>query len=510
MRWKTISDKGFKFVILVFEAEKEKLVVKKRLLSVVLAACLIISYSFSLSGCGLIKAAQSAKEAGANSGKTDAGGYNSVTEGAQTEGTQTGGTQTGGIQNKVTQTGETNTDGMQTSGTQNTETQADKAQALMQSMVGAWVFSDTTYDVYIEIELRVDEDNTFEMQYNDRFYMDNLGEVHYYKGHMESTYIADEPVIDFVVDETDDDIYSQNRSLGSFFVDRIMDGEYGQKLMYLTQVNNGDSIVSIYADEMRPIFCEIDEFVDYYAEYLEAEALDKNAKQHYVDNPSYNYYCSVDNVANPSIKVSLEGYIMNEIIDTEEWFDYLGREVPLDDMWEDDTYIYCLEDDAIGPDIVLQVYEKDTNRHLYKFDMCEYRYGENYGQTGFEDFTLQEIRYARIVDDVLYIATGHNTYADACPETGYITAIDVNDGSVIWKSKAQVCNSDNFEIVGNCIITGYGFTDEPDYLYVLSMNNGEVVDQLKVKNKIDYIYYSDGRLDVRTYSYNYGFIVDEQ
>ena len=42
------------------------------------------------------------------------------------------------------------------------------------------------------------------------------------------------------------------------------------------------------------------------------------------------------------------------------------------------------------------------------------------------------------------------------------------------------------------------------------MNNGEVVDQLKVKNKIDYIYYSDGRLDVRTYSYNYGFIVDEQ
>ena len=45
--------------------------------------------------------------------------------------------------------------------------------------------------------------------------------------------------------------------------------------------------------------------------------------------------------------------------------------------------------------------------------------------------------------------------------------VDVNSNSVIWKTEPLTSNANTFEIIGDNIVCGYGFTAEPDYLYIL-------------------------------------------
>lgn len=49
----------------------------------------------------------------------------------------------------------------------------------------------------------------------------------------------------------------------------------------------------------------------------------------------------------------------------------------------------------------------------------------------------------------------------------YITALDKITGKVLWRTKPLISNAANFEIIEDTLIAGYGFTAEPDYLYLL-------------------------------------------
>ena len=60
-----------------------------------------------------------------------------------------------------------------------------------------------------------------------------------------------------------------------------------------------------------------------------------------------------------------------------------------------------------------------------------------------------------------------------------------------------------FVVKGDVILCGYGFTAEPDYLYQINRNTGEVIDRLSLKKAPDLIVEQDGKLYVHTYSYNY-------
>ena len=64
-------------------------------------------------------------------------------------------------------------------------------------------------------------------------------------------------------------------------------------------------------------------------------------------------------------------------------------------------------------------------------------------------------------------------------------------------------NSINFVVEGFVLICGYGFTAEPDYLYQINRNTGEIIDRLLLKKMPDLIVEQDGKLYVHTYSYNY-------
>jgi hypothetical protein len=115
-------------------------------------------------------------------------------------------------------------------------------------------------------------------------------------------------------------------------------------------------------------------------------------------------------------------------------------------------------------------------------------------------FARQGVTWAVQEGDILYMARGHNGYAkDAGGQTGYLFAWSIPEQKVLWNSQPVVCNSDNFVIVGDVIICGYGFTDEPDFLYQINRWTGAVLDTMKMRTGPEYFVRKAGKLHVRTY-----------
>ena len=87
--------------------------------------------------------------------------------------------------------------------------------------------------------------------------------------------------------------------------------------------------------------------------------------------------------------------------------------------------------------------------------------------------------------------------------------IDINSGDTIWVSDKLISNSNNFVRWGDNIITGYGFTAEDDYIYILNRFTGEVTEKIKVKKSPDYFAFVNDEVWVRTYSYDYVFKIQD-
>src|SRR5690606_15984352 len=120
----------------------------------------------------------------------------------------------------------------------------------------------------------------------------------------------------------------------------------------------------------------------------------------------------------------------------------------------------------------------------------------------------QELRWAQVQEGVLYMCTAHMTYASSTGGlNAFITAISLPTGDALWQSDPLVCNSWSFLLRDGWIISGYGFTAEPDFLYVLYMKTGEVVERKKLKSGPEVILEKGGTLFVRTYDRDYEFVV---
>lgn len=226
-----------------------------------------------------------------------------------------------------------------------------------------------------------------------------------------------------------------------------------------------------------------------------------------VENPSEDYYC-IDSAVlygNESV-ISLDMLTeeANDITDTEKWFADNGLEnIEFGDI-EDEKYRYELDGDDGYSRYILRIYDKTSGAHLKTLDFSEYRYANEYKETDY-DFIEQRIWWVQSVDDILYVAIGHNTYTESAPKNGYMTAIDLKDTSVIWKSAPCVTNARNFAIIDDTIVCGYGFTSEPDNLNLLNITDGELVKQIPLKTMADYIICKGDTLYVRTYNTNYTF-----
>jgi hypothetical protein len=111
----------------------------------------------------------------------------------------------------------------------------------------------------------------------------------------------------------------------------------------------------------------------------------------------------------------------------------------------------------------------------YTFDFRNYARAPR-SAPGEQEFTYQQVVWARQTDyGVLFVETAHDTYAKSSYGlNGYLNAVDLKTKQLRWRSPAQVANGRDFVILSETIVTGYGFTAEPDYLYAIDTKTGKV------------------------------------
>ncbi|WP_439815665.1 hypothetical protein [Zavarzinia sp. CC-PAN008] len=111
--------------------------------------------------------------------------------------------------------------------------------------------------------------------------------------------------------------------------------------------------------------------------------------------------------------------------------------------------------------------------------------------------------------DKLFVATGHRTYArSSMGLNAFVSAFDPATGKLLWQSDPLVANAGTLVLAGaDALIAGYGFTEEPDFLYVLDSRDGTTVQKVPVRSGPETLILKGDRLYVRTYNTDYVFEV---
>ena len=209
----------------------------------------------------------------------------------------------------------------------------------------------------------------------------------------------------------------------------------------------------------------------------------------------------------PSAKLRVQAVKRNSITDVDDWFAEHGfvhppteglasgefRGVPLRTFVGDGS-AGLYESHQAGPSYIVGY--DDGPEPTWALDVTALR------MTGHD--RVMDTLHAVLEDGVLYLGQTHLGYA---AETGghnaYITAVSVASAEVLWRSRPLVANTRNFVVAGDVIVTGYGFTSEPDFLYALSASTGKVLATQKLKKGPMYIVHSGDTLEVRTYDRDY-------
>lgn len=80
----------------------------------------------------------------------------------------------------------------------------------------------------------------------------------------------------------------------------------------------------------------------------------------------------------------------------------------------------------------------------------------------------------------VYVSANFNGYAREFPQGGNnVVALDTCEGLVKWKSP-NLTSSGPMMLLGDYLVTGYGFTAESHFVYVLDAHTGAVVQKLPV------------------------------
>jgi hypothetical protein len=159
------------------------------------------------------------------------------------------------------------------------------------------------------------------------------------------------------------------------------------------------------------------------------------------------------------------------------------------------------------------VYGKDgaTGRYLVASDRAGHRlYAldfEHYARPprirpGERAFVYEQPVWAQEAGGLAYVENAHSTYASSSyGRNAYVTAISLDTRRVAWRSPALVANAKNFLVTKDYLITGYGFTAEPDYLYLTALTTGKVVDRLRLPTAPETITRRGSLIRVRTYDH---------
>ena len=117
----------------------------------------------------------------------------------------------------------------------------------------------------------------------------------------------------------------------------------------------------------------------------------------------------------------------------------------------------------------------------------------------------QSVNWAVVKDGILYFSISGLMGFDK-GQNAYIVAIDINTDKTLWVSKPNTCNSDNFLIIDNSIVCGFGDSGKPDFINVLNRFTGVQKQQLWVASAPHWLALgSDGRLYVSIYDKHIAF-----
>lgn len=231
---------------------------------------------------------------------------------------------------------------------------------------------------------------------------------------------------------------------------------------------------------------------------------------HQVENPSWDYYLADHSKVVGEQTVFLEKLdeTANGISDVNQWI--AANQLDFHTMpYSDEDYTYDTYGYNAFDTYELLLWERIADGKEITLDFSAYNYADYYVEVD-KDFVFQRIIWAKAEDGILYVATGHYTYAASSPHNAYITAIDLADYHVIWKTSPLICNSLSFEVIGDAICCGYGFTAEDDFLFILDKKTGMVQETIPLKTAADYIYRQDDILYVHTYDSDLKFQIVER
>ena len=121
---------------------------------------------------------------------------------------------------------------------------------------------------------------------------------------------------------------------------------------------------------------------------------------------------------------------------------------------------------------------------------------------GEREFVYEQTVYAKEAAGLLFVETAHSTYAKSSYGlNAYLNAVDLKTRKLRWRSPALVANAGNFVLLNETIVSGYGFTSEPDYMYAIDRATGRVKGRLLLPSAPERIARHGGVLTVDTYDH---------
>lgn len=200
----------------------------------------------------------------------------------------------------------------------------------------------------------------------------------------------------------------------------------------------------------------------------------------------------------------------NQITDEDAWFEKNGLELP---VFEVGNLPSGIPESYLGKPLIQAIHGSDSTLLLYGPDLSggrfliamdgktgTFKYGYDFANFEGEGSMEQRLRWAVEKGGVLYVSHAHSGYAkDSGGKNAYLTALDVKTGQILWRSRALVANAWTFAVLDAGIVSGYGFTAEPDFLYLIDRENGAVLTKAKLKSGPEHILVQDGKIYVRSY-----------
>lgn len=234
--------------------------------------------------------------------------------------------------------------------------------------------------------------------------------------------------------------------------------------------------------------------------------------------PPFRYFAApeVQRLHAKGLEITKISESRNNITDYDEWLSSNNLQInstnkKYRENTEDEVKLFTINSES-----TLSIYGKeyygtklaihDNDGRIYRiYDFINYTYPQIFIKSD-KKYIYMSIRWAERQGDILYVSYGHPTYAySSMGNNAFIAAININTGNLIWHSDPLVSNARNFVLIGDHIVSGYGFTDEDDYLYVISKTSGRTLSRQKLKTGPDWIIKKDNKLYVRTYDTDYVF-----